>query len=153
MKLLVFIVMILVLSGCSSTPKDKYSDLYLRSEFTWWEAKPEFKFKTIKDSIDKSVTAKIEADGNSYHIKVADNQWSQDKNCGYKNPEDRVIELNKWIELECSYDFDKLSSTPIQKPLEIKPSKTSFYTFTLKMTVNGPSHIKVERLLATRHSH
>lgn len=148
MKVLFLIAVTLVLTSCSSTSKDKYSDLYLRSEFTWWEAKPEFKFKTIKDSTDKSVMAKIEADGSAYHIKVADNQWSQDKNCGYKHSKDRVIALDKWIELECSYDFEKLNSTPIQKPLELKPIETSFYTFTLKMTVNGPSHIKVNRISA-----
>lgn len=148
MKIIISMVFIIMLTSCSSTPKDNYSDLYLRSEFTWWETRPAFKFKTIKDSIDKSVTTKIEADGNAYHIKIADSQWSQDKNCGYKNKEDRVVVLNKWIELECSYDFEKLNSTPIQKPLELKPIETSFYTFTLKMTVNGPSHIKVNRISA-----
>ena len=146
MKVLLFVILTLVITACSSTSKDKYSDLYLRSEFTWWEAKPEFRFETIKDSTDKSVTTKIVADGSAYHIKVADSQWSKDKNCGYKNSKDRAITLNKWIELECTYDFEKLNSTPIQQPLQLNPKNTGVYTFTLKMSINGPSHIKVERI-------
>jgi hypothetical protein len=146
MKILSMLVLVILLTSCKSMyQQDKYSDLYLRSEFTWWEAKPEFKFVAIKDSTNKVVRTKIEADGSAYHIKVADKIWSKYKNCGYKNNADRIIKLDKWLELECTYDFDKLNTTPIQKPFQIKPTKDAFYTFTLKMTTTGPSHIKISK--------
>lgn len=145
MKLAYLVLTVLVVTGCSTTPKDNYENLYLRSEFTWWEAKPEFKFNRIEDSTDKQITAKIEADGNPYHIKVADDAWSKDKNCGYKYKKDREMVLNKWLELECNYDFNKLNTTPIQKPFELKPVSTGEYKFKLRMTTKGPSHIKVTR--------
>lgn len=150
MKIILLLIIVTVLAACSSTPKDMYSDLYLRSEFTWWEAKPEFMFKTIEESTGKIVTTKIEADGNPYHIKVADMQWSKYKNCGYKNSEDRIVVLDKWIELDCTYDFEALNSTPIQKPLKLKPSQTGIYTFILKMTTTGPSHIKINKVEETQ---
>ncbi|MDU0112213.1 hypothetical protein RT723_04210 [Psychrosphaera aquimarina] len=146
MKNMVLLILVSILMACSSKPKDMYSDLYLRSEFTWWEAKSEYKFKPIADTTNKIVTTKIEADGNPYHIKVADKQWSKNKNCGYKKIEDRKVVLGKWLELDCTYDFEKLNSTPIQKPLELKPKETGYYTFILKMSTTGPSHIQINKV-------
>lgn len=129
--------------------QDNSSDMYLRSEFTWWEAKPEFKFSRVKNSTNKAIKAKIQADGSAYHIKIADKTWSKYRNCGYKNNVDRIIKLDKWLELECTYDFEKLNTTPIQKPFSLKPKKTGFYTFTLKMNqgkVQIPTHVMVNKV-------
>jgi hypothetical protein len=150
MKILVVLASVILLSSCKSIfQQDNASDMYLRSEFTWWEAKPEFKFSPIKDSTNKIIKTKIQADGNAYHIKIADKTWSKYRNCGYKNNADRIIKLDKWLELECTYDFEKLNTTPIQKPFSLKPNKTQVYTFTLKMTegkVQIPTHVMVSKV-------
>lgn len=145
MRVVLYGITLLLLLGCQSSPKDMYADMYLRSEFTWWEARPEFKFKTIQESTNKQVTAKIEADGNPYHLKIADRAWSQNKNCGYNNVKDKVVTLDSWIELSCTYNFEKLNATPIQKPFEFKPTVSGTYKFSLKMTLQGPSHLMISK--------
>mgnify|MGYP000221074572 CR=1 FL=1 len=38
----------------------------------------------------------------------------------------------------------------IQKPLELKPKETGYYTFILKMSTTGPSHIQINKVESVR---
>lgn len=125
----------------------KDSGIYLRADFTYWEARPEFKFKLNKEKAISYLKSDIKYDGQPYQFVVADRAWSSNKNCGYANKANRVLKYNTWLKLDCSYDADKNSVTPIQKPFEFLPKGSGSYLFELKLTETQiPTHIRVSAI-------
>lgn len=140
----------MILAACSSTNNGD-PNLYLRSEFTYWEAKEEYQFKQAS-SRNKDVESyfvvesEIVADGNPYHLKIADKSWSKNNNCGYRSVESKDVILGEWIELQCDYDFEKEYMTPIQRPLDFLPKDTGKYRFTLRINQDAKRYLRVELL-------
>lgn len=153
MKVLFMLIASLITTACSIMPKkDKPTDLYLRADFTYWEAKPEFKFKRNKDTGIQFLTADIKYDGNPYLLLVADKNWSENNNCGYKTGFTTELKPIEWTPLSCSYDYVKQSITPIQKPFKFDPKTSGRFLFELKSDVNTNviSHIRVSQIRAAK---
>lgn len=149
MKVIIGLLIFFLLTACASKPSDNYSDLYLRSEFTYWEAQKRFKFSSSNpDAIlaNKVLIADVVADGNPYHLKVADKLWSKDKNCGFKLNGSSKLILNQWLELECHYDYNLLKTTPVVNPIKFEPRVSGKYKFELKMSTNGPVALRVNQI-------
>lgn len=153
LKLLPLISSIMLLgAGCTVKQNFIEDDWYLRSEFTFWEAKDNYKFRLTNKDHDSYPNIKtyvlvteILADGNPYHIKIADKEWSYDKNCGYESPTQTSLGLDTWLALNCSYDFKNDYITPIKTPIKFKPLKTAKYQFLFEInTVTNETKVKVE---------
>lgn len=149
MKLLFALLTAFILLACAQPKVKKAGDttLYLRADFTYWEANPAFAFATSEQAEIQFLTADIVYDGNPYRLVVADKAWSANKNCGYANSANRVLSYGQWFELGCYYNAEKNSITPIQKPLEFTPLGSGKYLFELKLDAQGaPTHIRVSAI-------
>lgn len=136
----------LILVACAQPKKAEIpvSELYLRADFTYWEARPAYKFKLNKERGVKFLTSFIKYDGQPYQIVIADRAWSADKNCGFAKRSDRELRYNEWIPLECNYDIEKNSVTPIQKPFKFLPKGSGKYLFELQLNgIGQPTHIRI----------
>lgn len=123
------------------------SGMYLRADFTYWEARTDYKFKLNVERGVEFLTPFIKYDGQPYQFVVADRGWSADKNCGFQNKSDRALKYNQWVALDCNYDAEKNSVTPIQKPFEFLPKGSGKYLFELKLNdANQPTHIRVSAM-------
>lgn len=124
------------------------TDLYLRADFTYWEAKEDFKFVLNQEAGIKYLKQFIQYDGQPYQFVIADRGWSSDKNCGYANGKERVVKYNQWLALNCNYDRAKNAATPIQKPFELLPKGSGKYLFELKYAPgsNTPTHVRVSAI-------
>ncbi len=146
MKIIYSLLLSLLISGCAQ-PKFKKEadvDLYLRADFTYWEANPAYKFKASQQAGISFAMADIIYDGNPYKFVIADKAWSENKNCGYLDSSNRQIIYNQWVELDCSYNADKNAVTPIQRPFELLPQGSGKYLFELKSNEQGaPTHLRV----------
>lgn len=146
MRYLFVLLMSLTLVACAQPKisKPQEPDLYLRGDFTYWEARPAFKFKMNEERGVKFLTSFIKYDGQPYKFLIADRAWSADKNCGFAKRSDRELRYNEWIELQCVYDKEKDSITPIQKPFKFLPRGNGKYLFELKLNDSGqPTHLRV----------
>ena len=138
---------VLALVGCASKNKTfEIDDYFLRSQFTYWEAQERYKFKYNKDQNILFLKTKIQADGNPYHLVVADRAWSASNNCGYRNPEDKALKFNTWLLLECNYDYERNSATPIQTPIEFTPKLTGEYLFEVTLLNGKPDQLRVNKI-------
>lgn len=149
MKFLSILVISLFLLACAQPKiiKEKDLGLYLRADFTYWEAKSDFRFKLNAEKGVQFLTPYIKYDGQPYQIVVADRAWSANKNCGFKNRTERALKYNEWVALDCNYDADKNSVTPIQKPFEFLPKGSGKYLFELKLgDAKQPTHIRVSAI-------
>ncbi len=152
MRLFIIFTTVFLLVACTipSMPRaenKKESPLFLKGEFTYWQALPEFAFKTNEEKGIKFLITDIKYDGNPYQIVIADRAWSADKNCGYTKPKLRTVVLNNWLELDCDYDNENDAVTPIQKPLEFDLKYSGRYLFELKLNEQGnPTHLRVSSL-------
>lgn len=146
--LLVFIVSTF-LFACAQPKVIQEQDLgmYLRADFTYWEARASYRFKLNVERGVEFLAPYIKYDGQPYQFVVADRAWSADRNCGFKNRSDRALKYNEWVALDCNYDAEKNSVTPIQKPFEFLPKGSGKYLFELKLgEANQPTHIRVSAM-------
>lgn len=111
------LVALLALTGCASTggesggKRDLSESLYLRGQFAWWDALPEYKVKKVGEDLYRT-EAELKADGQPYEFKFGDSMWSAGTNCGYLSEEDKDIELNKPAKANCSAVFENFRFTP-----------------------------------------
>lgn len=151
MKLLITFIIAFTLLGCASSENDSYGSLYLRSEFTYWQATDLYKFKQNEEKNALYLRALIKADGNPYHFKIADKKWSQDRNCGYSSITNKKVKLNQWVELECNYNYSKESTMPITRALEFDPIVSGEFVFELAINKDGrASKIRVSRIVTKK---
>ncbi|WP_417501721.1 hypothetical protein [Marinobacter sp.] len=101
-------------TGCATTGGERdYSDsLYLRGQFAWWDALPEYKVKKIDSGLYRT-QVELKADGQPYEFKFGDANWSSGTNCGYlSEEEDKVVKLDKPVNTNCSAVFENFRFTP-----------------------------------------
>ncbi len=123
----------LIVSGCSTFNNNKNLEtgLFIRSEFTWWEARKAFEFKMISDTEAKVIT-ELKPDGKPYNIKIADKAWSNLKNCGNAPQESNKIILNTWKRLDCNYqNADKIA--PLNQAITFSPPEAGHYSFVITL--------------------
>ncbi len=107
----------LCLTACISTEPEApvgqvTSDLYLRGDFSLWDAQKEYQLKPVQ--LDVFRTKVQLAQGATYEFKVADSQWSEGLNCGYKNESEKRIELGKAVPADCNTVYNYFSFTPFE---------------------------------------
>ncbi|HET8850567.1 MAG TPA: hypothetical protein VFM78_11865 [Marinobacter sp.] len=104
---------VLTISGCASTGGTRdYSDsLYLRGQFAWWDALPEYKVKTVEPGIYRT-EVELKADGQPYEFKFGDANWSAGTNCGYLSEADKDVKLDTPVKANCSAVFENFRFTP-----------------------------------------
>lgn len=144
-----FVTALFVMASCSTAPslsnKGKGilnagnnidgSLLYLRGEFSWWDAEDDF---NLSESASKVFSTKVDlvADGQPYKFKIADFHWSTGTNCGADS--DINFELNTVYSLNC----DTQSSL---NPFIFKPIRSGTFKFTLDLNYVNP-RLTISRL-------
>ena len=105
-----------MLGACSSSvsiddilPVEKVDrELYLRGDFSLWDVQPEYKFSAVTPAIYEA-KVKLSTAGKNYEFKIADAQWSEGYNCGFKGEEDKVLELGKSVSADCNTVYNYFS--------------------------------------------
>ena len=101
-------------AGCATTGGERdYSDsLYLRGQFAWWDALPDYKVKKVETGLYRT-EVKLKADGQPYEFKFGDANWSSGTNCGYlSEKEDENVKLDQPVNANCSAVFENFRFTP-----------------------------------------
>ena len=152
MKKIIITMLIVMLSACASTSKTSSDKaLYLRADFTYWEAREEFKFKLNEESQIKYLTTNIKYDGNPYSFLIADKGWSENSNCGFTQTKFQRIKQAVWIPLNCSYDKEKNIATPILKPFKFNPKRNGKFQFEIKLDGQGkPAYLRVSEIKSAK---
>ena len=152
MRNFILIAIALTLSACASTSKkDSDKTLYLRADFTYWEAREEFKFKLNEESQIKYLTANIKYDGNPYSLLIADKGWGENSNCGFTEVKYQKIKQAVWIPLNCNYDKEKNQATPILKPFKFNPKRNGKFQFEIKLDEQRtPTHLRVSEIKSAK---
>ena len=122
----------MLLSSCANHAQQDSTGIYLRSEFSWWEAQAKYEFKTFEDGKAK-VVAKIQNDGKPYNIKIADKAWSVGRNCGVSEGTNKEIKLNETRLLTCTSKKNNDRLMPLTNAFTFFPKKKGSYTFTLDL--------------------
>ncbi|CAM4270101.1 hypothetical protein [Pseudoalteromonas byunsanensis] len=125
MKKLIMAVAALFLSACSSqinildsittvpsTDGTLDRTMYLRGDFTLWDAEPHYILQQQSEGI-YTVKAKFMTPGKVYEFKIADEQWSQGFNCGYKVQ--GALKLNQPQLADCDTVYNYFSFMPSKK--------------------------------------
>ncbi|MFO7527761.1 MAG: hypothetical protein R6W86_03005 [Marinobacter sp.] len=105
---------ILAVTGCATTSgeRDYSKSLYLRGQFAWWDALPEYKVKKVDAGLYRT-EVELKADGQPYEFKFGDANWSAGTNCGYLSEEkDKVVTLGQPVKANCSAVFENFRFTP-----------------------------------------
>ena len=110
--------------GCSSTDstildQDVVSgnvekSLYLRGDFTLWEAQKEY---LLQQQTNNVFTTKVKfgSIGKAYEFKIADTNWSQGYNCGYKSEDlDKFLEVGIPVQANCDSVYNYFTFTPYE---------------------------------------
>lgn len=113
LKTLTLASVMAVSAGCATTSERDYSEsLYLRGQFAWWDALPEYKVKKVESGLYRT-EVKLKADGQPYEFKFGDANWSSGTNCGYlSEKDDETVTLNNPVNANCSAVFENFRFTP-----------------------------------------
>lgn len=113
LKTLALASVMAVSAGCATTGERDYSEsLYLRGQFAWWDALPEYKVKKVESGLYRT-EVKLKADGQPYEFKFGDANWSSGTNCGYlSEKDDETVTLNNPVNANCSAVFENFRFTP-----------------------------------------
>lgn len=141
-RTLITLLLTTVLASCASTsPIKTDTDWYLRSEFTWWEAKGQYKLRPQGEQALMVTEFDVAPDGTVFHLKIADRQWSKNRNCGMVEASENEIRLSTWYPLLCDYDRDEM--TPLYKAYHFYPAEKGRYQLQVKFTEGRPSAMQV----------
>ena len=90
---------LLAISGCATSggARDYSDSLYLRGQFAWWDALPEYKVKTVEPGVYRT-EVELKADGQPYEFKFGDANWSSGSNCGYLSEKEDDIHQSHSID-------------------------------------------------------
>lgn len=132
-RLILFFISVSLISGCASTSSSgPETDWFLRSDFSWWKAYDEYKLRLDKDTGLFSVAFELQADGSSYHFKVADKYWSEGKNCGVPKGQQAKLIIDQWHDVDCFVTTDKI--LPLSESFELKPNSSQKFLLQVKMS-------------------
>ena len=140
---LTFIALLLFLvTGCQlNNKKVENSSWYLRSEITWWEARPEFRLKVNPEKTLLQTEFSMVTDGQEYHLKITDKVLSKDKNCGAPSPAKKLLPLDIWMPLSCEFNGDEL--VPLSQGYHFYPTKAEKYLLQVRLENGEPVALKV----------
>jgi hypothetical protein len=145
MKKITTLAMALLLSACSSQVRLNHENgqltivntldraMYLRGDFTLWDAEPHYLLKETQPGV-YTVKAKFMTPGKVYEFKLADADWSQGYNCGYKVQ--GSLTLNKPTLADCNTVYNYFS---------FMPDKKGWYTITFNYTDGSAPTVMVSR--------
>jgi len=149
-KFTILILAMLTLNACQLNNKTtNSSSWYMRSEITWWEARPEFRLRKNEEGNLLETEFSMISDGQEYHLKITDKVLSKDKNCGAPKNANRQLPLDTWRPLSCFYSGDEL--TPLAMGYRFNPTKAENYVLHVKLTEGKPSAIKVSEFQEAKH--
>lgn len=123
-KALITVSLAAMLTACASTDNSLVEQeaeqgnvstaLYLRGDFTLWEAQAAYKLDAQTSNIFKT-KVKLTTAGKAYEFKIADANWSQGYNCGYNDEGlDKVLELGIPVQANCDSVYNYFSFTPYE---------------------------------------
>ncbi|MBU2883293.1 hypothetical protein KO525_14585 [Psychrosphaera sp. B3R10] len=148
MNKLAILVSILLLSSsmlisCTSKPKLTATNWYLKSEFTWWEARPEYMLHLNEEAGVLEVQFTLRPDGQAYHLKLADKSWSVGKNCGSPQNNTSAIEIDTWYPVYCDPQSDPI--TPLNGSYRFHPKDNAVYKLKVRFYKGLPSEMLVSK--------
>ena len=123
-KVLLPLALSSLLAACSSTDNaildqevatgNVDTALYLRGDFTLWEAQKAY---LLAQQTSNVLTTKVKFStiGKAYEFKIADAQWTQGYNCGFKNEDlDKFLEVGIPVQANCDSVYNYFSFTPYE---------------------------------------
>ncbi len=146
MKRIITLAVVTLLTACSSqlsfpvkSPERAISKaLYLRGEFSLWDAQPEYLFKQETEGgfVSKIYFAKA---GVAYEFKIADEEWSPGYNCGYLDQgKGGKLLLGQSMAADCESIYNYFSFTPANK---------GWYQVRINFPVFGEPEVRIDRML------
>ena len=130
------------LSGCQLTPKsDADTNWYMRSEITWWEARPEYRLISNKDKTLLITDFELRPDGQKYHFKITDKKLSQNRNCGAPERVKRELLIDSWMPLNCQYSGDTLM--PLGQGYYYVPKQQENLRLEVKLVEGWPVEMRI----------
>ncbi|MDA8622176.1 hypothetical protein N9L48_05965 [Psychrosphaera sp.] len=142
-KTLTLMTLLLLNSGCASHKNKEATGFFLRSEFSWWEAKRVYEFKATSEN-RAEILVELQNDGNPYHLKVADKAWSSGKNCGVYNGKSNSIKLDEAIQLSCPILNKEDMLMPLAGAIKFTPPLNTKYKFIIYMQDNKPVSLSIK---------
>lgn len=142
-KILALMTASLLISACVSHQQKDATGFFLRSEFSWWEAKREYEFKTSSEN-QAVIYVDLQNDGQPYHIKIADKAWSSGKNCGVYNAKSNTIKLSETVKLTCPKLTKEEMLMPLAGAIKFTPTINTKYKFVINMQNNKPVSLNIE---------
>ena len=98
--------------GQSSTIAQLDRTLYLRGDFTLWDAEPQYRLIQTQPGVS-AAKANFPIPGKVYEFKIADNKWSEGYNCGYKS--EGQLTLGVPLNADCNTVYNYFSFKPSRK--------------------------------------
>lgn len=132
-----------LLASCATKSKLTDTNWYLKSEFTWWEARPEYLLQLNKEQDVYQLAFSLTPDGEAYHLKIADKNWSIGKNCGAPKNKVNVVTLNKWFPVYCDPQSDPI--TPLNNSYRFQPIDSSLYFIKVKFNNGLPIEMLISK--------
>lgn len=133
----------LLTSACVSHQQKEGTGFFLRSEFSWWEAKREYEFKPTSEN-QAVIFVDLQNDGKPYHLKIADKAWSSAKNCGVYNGKSNTIKLDETVKLTCPILTKEEMLMPLVGAIKFTPPLNTKYRFTVHMESNKPVSLNIQ---------
>ena len=96
--------------------KDLDRTMYLRGDFTLWDAEPQYILEQVASGIFQAEVT-FSTPGKIYEFKVADANFSQGYNCGYSDmdPAGQVLLLGQAAIADCNTIYNYFSFKPATK--------------------------------------
>ncbi|MBQ4834576.1 hypothetical protein J8L70_15205 [Pseudoalteromonas sp. MMG010] len=123
MKRILTLALIGLLSACSSQvsienilpEKQLDRDMYLRGDFNLMDAEPQYKFIQVAPAIYQA-EVRFSTPGKVYEFKIADADFSEGYNCGYRNTQTTgELILGKPMPTDCYVIYNNFSFKPAMK--------------------------------------
>ena len=144
MKYIYLFVLIILLTACTSKVKhteqiqiEKVNTLsktlYLRGDFTLWDAEPHYQLKTNSAGI-YSVKAKFMTPGKVYEFKIADKAWSDGYNCGYKENGTLTLDVPEIADCKTVYNY-----------FSFKPKEKGWYVITFDNSESNMPKVTISK--------
>ncbi|OUS69304.1 hypothetical protein B5G52_17285 [Pseudoalteromonas sp. A601] len=127
MKRILTLAVVSLLTACSSQvqlpsiddvlpSKELDKTMYLRGDFTLWDAEPQYQFEQVAPAIYQA-NVKFSTPGKVYEFKIADADFSEGYNCGYSEaaPAGQSLVLGQAAIADCNTIYNYFSFTPAIK--------------------------------------
>ncbi|CAM4023826.1 MULTISPECIES: hypothetical protein [Pseudoalteromonas] len=127
MKRILTLAVVSLLTACSSQiqlpsiddvlpSKELDKTMYLRGDFTLWDAEPQYQFEQVAPAIYQA-NVKFSTPGKVYEFKIADADFSEGYNCGFSevDPAGQSLVLGQAAIADCNTIYNYFSFTPAIK--------------------------------------